>query len=105
MTEVLEAHLTTDKVSGDLTITLDPQADSTLPVSVEEWPDLRKSIRSRVRGRLGDEDDWSSFLDSDRPGERFDVRIGLVKVVNGGTIHDIDIWYTSPEDVDWEART
>lgn len=102
MTETLEVHLTTDDVSSDLKVHFVPDEGSVLPVGVEDWPDLRDTLRKEVRDKLDDERAWVAHLDSDRPDHRLDVRIGVIEA-SGTVTTNIDLWFTSAEDVDWNG--
>lgn len=97
----LDIHLSTDVVTGDLSITLDPPEGHHLPVEVAEWPRRRKTLRKMVRRRLEDPAAWQSHLDSNRPGERLDATIGRVWTDDNGRPERLNLDATSPDDVDW----
>ena len=102
MVDFLDIHLSTDIVTGDLRIDFDPPEGHHIPVDIDEWPQVRRTLRQRVREEeLNATDAWVPYLDSERTGERLDVRVGFAVVLSDGQISQINVTKTEPEAVDW----
>lgn len=104
MTDRLTIHLSTDPISGDLTIHLQPDEESHTPVDISEWPDLRATLREEVRSRLVDPVAWEAHLHSERMGERLDVEIGDAIFLDDGSLREIRLSADSVDDIDWSAN-
>ncbi len=79
-----------------------PKGEHTSPFDIAEWPEIRKNLRKEVRKRMSDLESWQNYLLSDRLGERYSVRVGVVYLDNDdGSVDEWKLTYTSPEDVNW----
>lgn len=101
-TIILAVHLSTDPLTGGLTIDFDPVEYGGLgPIGHVEWADTRGRLRDRIREKIADEDRWTPYLHADRPGERLDVEIGRATITADGDIVSTDITITDPSGIEW----
>lgn len=76
MTYEYKVHIQYDLVKGLLPVFT--HADGPNPFEIGEWPDIRTQLREDVLEDVPQE--YETYLNSDRVGERFEYTIGTIKI-------------------------